>query len=113
MLKEIALILLLTGCSSTSNLVGQWQGKTGPFNTAFKFDSTGKGTLCYSGRKVNRLEWAKYDNGIIHTEKGGDLFVRSLSGDKLIIEADRYGSIKYTFTRSVKKASWFCRNKLK
>ena len=107
-------ILLLTGCSVPSDLVGNWSGKVGPFKASFQLSEDGEGTLCYSGRKKNKTEWIKYSDGIIYTERDTKMVIESLRVNELIVEVDNFGSKNYTFYRDehLKKASWFCWKKL-
>ena len=115
-LMKYLLILLLAGCQTTPpDLVGNWSGKVGPFKASFTLNPDGNGTFCYSGRKKNKTEWIKYSNGIIYTARDTEIVIESLNGNILTVEVDNFGSKKYTFYRDryLKKASWFCRKKVK
>lgn len=115
MFKLFVCLLLFSGCQLTpGELSGIWTGKVGPFNSAFKFNDQGVGLFCYSGRKAYKIEWAKYSNGVIKTERKTDVIIKSLNNGVLIIEVDNFGVREYTFNKDdeLKNASWFCREKL-
>jgi hypothetical protein len=112
---NIILLILLTGCQSIpSNLVGNWSGKVGPFKASFELGEDGKGVFCYSGRKENKIEWIKYSDGIIYTERDTKIVVVILRPNELIVDVNNFGNERYTFYKDdhLRKASWFCWKKL-
>ena len=110
-MKIVVLFILLSGCSS---IIGNWSGKLGPVKSSLRLNDNGTGLFCYSHNKVNRVEKVEYDGSIIHTERGSELIISSVSDGRLSFEVDSDGVEEYEFKRdtNLKHTSWYCWKKL-
>lgn len=100
----------VTAEPAPNDLVGTWTGSMGPYLATLRIGKDGNGLLCSSYAGTDSVMRVKYADNSIKAQTGTPMDVKSMTEDRLNVQAPYFGSPEHTFykDKALKNASPFC-----